>query len=148
MSERTVFSMRAGRQTLRVLEEEARRYRVPPRTLAEDILEEGLKMRRHPGIVFVERGGGRDAVLAGRPRLSIWEVVLTARGSSSLAGAARTLDLDVPSVERALAYAADYPAEIEGAIEANDAAFERAKRLFPPALPAKSPRSRRAPSPR
>lgn len=148
MSERSVFSMRAARRTLRALEEEARRYRVPPRTLAEDILEEGVKMRRHPGIVFIERGGGRAAVLAGRPRLSIWQIVETVRGSRSLAGAARWLSLDVPSVERALAYAADYPKEIEAAIRANDEAFERVKRLYPPALKPEARRRRRAAAPR
>lgn len=131
MSDRTVFSMRAATRTLRALEEEARRYRMPPRTLAEDILEEGIKMRRHPGIVFIERGGGRDAVLAGRPRLSIWQIVQTVRANETRAAAAKWLSLDEASVERAMAYTQDYPEEIEQAIRQNDEAFERVKRLYP-----------------
>lgn len=148
MSDRTVFSMRAEKRTLRRLEEEARRYGVPPRTLAERMIEEGVKMRRHPGIVFIDRPGGRVAVLAGRPRLSVWMIVLTMRGSSSIEAAAKWLSLDVPSVQRALAYAAEYPEEIEAAIADNDAAFERVKRLHPPAFPPKHGRRRRAATPR
>lgn len=147
VSERTVFTMRAGKRTLRALEEEARRYRLPPRTLAETILEEGVRMRRHPGITFVDRAGGRAAVLAGRPRLSVWQIVLTARASRSLASAARYLSVDVPSIQRALAYATEHSDEIDAAIQANDEAFERAKRLYLPALePAR--RRRRAAAPR
>lgn len=135
MSERTVFSMRASKNTLRRLEEEARRYGVPPRTLAERMIEEGVRIRRHPGIVFIERGGGRDAVLAGRPRLSIWQVVQTVRANKTRAAAAKWLSLDEASIDRAMAYAQDYPEEVEQAIRENDEAFERVKRLYPPALP-------------
>jgi len=131
MSDRTVFSMRAGRDTIRALEEEARRYRVAPRTLAETMLEEGIRMRRHPGIVFIERGGGRDAVLAGRPRLSIWQIVQTVRANRTRAAAAKWLSIDEGSIDRAMAYAAEYPEEIERAIGENDEAFERVQRLYP-----------------
>lgn len=141
MSERTVFSMRAATGTLRALAEEARRYRMPPRTLAEEILEEGVKMRRHPGIVFVERGGGRAAVLAGRPRLSVWQVVETVRANRTRAAAAKWLSVDEASIDRAMSYADDNPGEIEEKIRQNDEAFERAQRLHPPALPpARRPR--------
>ena len=127
--------MRAQRRTLRALEEQARRYSIPPRTLAEQMIEEGVKMRRHPGIVFIERGSGRrDAVLAGRPRLSVWMIAQVARANKTLAGAAKWLSLDEARIERALAYAKDFPSEIEAAIRANEEAFEEVKRLYPPAL--------------
>lgn len=140
--------MRAAKTTVRALAEEARRYRVPPRSLAEEILQEGVQMRRHPGVVFVERPGGRDAALVGRPRLSVWEIVETVRQSSSLEAAARTLSLDLGSLERALAYANEYAEEIDAAIAENEAAFERAKRLYPAALGTPTPRRRRAASAR
>jgi uncharacterized protein (DUF433 family) len=136
MSERGVFTMRAQRRTLRALEEEARRHGVPPRTLAERMIEEGVKMRRHPGIVFVERGSGRrDAVLAGRPRLGVWMIVQVVRANRTLAGAAKWLSLPESQIERALAYAKDHPDEIDQAIRQNEEAFEEVKRLYPPALP-------------
>lgn len=147
MSERTVFSMRASKNTLRRLEEEARRYGVPPRTLAERMIEEGVKMRRHPGIVFIERGGGRAAVLAGRPRLSIWQIVQTVRANKTRAAAARWLSLDEASIDRAMAYANEYPEEIEEKIRQNDEAFERVKRLYPSSAEFIAGR-RRAPRPR
>lgn len=140
--------MRAAKGTVRALAEEARRYRVPPRSLAEEILQEGVQMRRHPGVVFVERPGGRDAALVGRPRLSVWEIVETVRQSSSMEAAARTLSLDLGSLERALAYANEYAEEIDAAIAENEAAFERAKRLYPAALGTPTPRRRRAASAR
>ena len=103
-------------------------------------------MRRHPGIVFVDRAGGRAAVLAGHPRLNVWLIALTARGGRSNARTARQLSIDVPSLERALAYAGEYPEDVEAAIQANEEAFERMKRLYPPALkPARRPRRAAAP---
>jgi len=89
-------------------------------------------MRRHPGIVFVERGTGRrDAVLAARPRLSVWQILETVKGSTSVAAAANYLSLDVPAVERALAYYKEHPDEIDRQIAANDAEMERIMRLYP-----------------
>lgn len=142
MSERGVFTMRARRDTLRALEEEARRYGVPPRTLAERMIEEGVRTRRHPGIVFIERGrGARDAVLAGRPRLSVWMIAQVVRANSTRAGAAKWLSLDEGSVDRAMAYAKEYPEEIERAISENEEAFERVRQLYPPLLaPIRRPR--------
>jgi len=51
-------------------------------------------------------------------------------------------------VERALAYAAEYADEIEAAIAANDAAFERVEPLHASALRTPVRRPRRAPAPR
>lgn len=130
--ERHVFSIRVKVSTVRALQEQAARYRTAPRSLAEQMVEEGIKMRQHPGIVFVERGAGRrDAVPAARPRLSVWQIVETVRGSTSLAAAAEYLSLDVPAVERALAYYKDHPDEIEQQIAANDAEMARIMRLYP-----------------
>jgi len=136
--------MRAARGSIRALEEEARRYHVAPRTLAETMLEEGIRMRRHPGVVFVDRGGGRDAVLAGRPRLSIWQIVQVARGNRSRTATARQLSLDVSELQRALGYAAEYVDEIDAAIRENDEAFERIQRLYPSVPTRASRRPRRA----
>lgn len=144
MSERGVFTMRAAKRTIRALEEEARRYRVPPRTLAEQMLEEGVRMRRHPGIVFIERGSGRSAVLAGRPRLSIWQIAETVRSAGSVEDATFWLSLDAGSIERAMAYANEHKDEIDAAIAENEAAFERFKLLYPPASKTVKPRRRRA----
>lgn len=130
--ERHVFSIRVKDSIVRALREQAARYRTVPRTLAEQMVEEGVKMRQHPGIVFAERGTGRrDAVLAARPRLSVWQIVDTVNASTSIPAAASYLSLDVPAVERALAYHKEHRAEIDGQIAANDAAMERIMLLYP-----------------
>jgi len=117
---------------VRALQEQAARYQTAPRTLAEQMVEEGIRMRRHPGIVFVERGTGRrDAALAARPRLSVWHVVEAVTGSTSVSAAASYLSLHVAEVERALAYYKDQPEEIDQRITANDAEMERIMRLYP-----------------
>ena len=89
-------------------------------------------MRRHPVIVFVERGTGRrDAALAARPRLSVWHIVEAVRGSTSVSAAASYLSLGVAEIERALAYYKEQPEEIDQRIAANDAEIERVMRLYP-----------------
>ncbi len=127
-----MFSIRVKDSTVRALREQAARYRTVPRTLAEQMVEEGVRMRRHPGIVFVERGSGRrDAVLVARPRLSVWQIMEAVNAGTSIPAAASYLSLDVPAVERALAYYKEHPAEIDGQIAANDAEMERIMRLYP-----------------
>lgn len=123
--------MRLGKRTLRELREEASRYREPVRTVAERMLEESVRMARFPGVTFIDRPAGRDVVLIGRPRLSVWVVVVAVRGSSSRAAAAKSLSLDVGAVDVAMAYAKAYPDEVEQRIAENDAAYERAQRLYP-----------------
>lgn len=124
--------MRMKGSTLSALEEEAAKYRAAPRRLAEEMVEEALKMRRHPGIIFFEHAGGRrDAALAARPRLSVWMIVEVVRGSTSLAAAAKYLSLDLPAIERALTYYKEHPDEIDEQIAANDAEMQRIMRLYP-----------------
>lgn len=146
-SDRAVFSMRLGKRTLRELKEEAARYREPVRTVAERMLEESVRMARFPGITFIDRAAARQAVLIGRPRLSVWMVVLAVRGSSSRAAAAKSLRLHVGAVDVAMAYAKAYSEEIERELAENDAAFERVKRLYPSEVELTA-EWRRAPRPR
>lgn len=42
--------------------------------IIERLLEESLRMRRHPGIAFAEGAGGRRAIIAGTG-LSVYEVI-------------------------------------------------------------------------
>lgn len=87
-------------------------------------------MRRHPGIVFVQRAGGRMPALSHRPRLRIHDIVRTARGSTDLAEAADHLSLTVPEVETGLRYYAEFRAEIDSEIEQMDREAERAEREY------------------
>lgn len=49
--------------------------------LATEILEEAIRMRRAPGVVFADDPTGRRAVVAGTG-LDVWEVVATWRAGS------------------------------------------------------------------
>ena len=55
------------------LDDESQRISAPPSTLAVELIDEGLKMRRFPGIVVREGPTGRRAGLAKGP--DVWEVV-------------------------------------------------------------------------
>ncbi len=80
------------------------------------LLEEGLRMERHPGVVFRPGAGGRRAGLAGGP--DIWEIVRVlknadGRGDDAILEAARWLSLSPAQVRVAARYYAAYAEEID-----------------------------------
>ncbi len=124
------FSIRLGKETRAALAEDARRYGVPERTLAQQLIDEGIRLRRHPGIVFVTRVGGRRAALAPRPRLSVANVIETLRGSDSPEAAAGSLALSAAHFRVALDYYREHRAEVDAEIARNAEEAERAEREF------------------
>lgn len=67
----TVVSIRfSSKPVHQRLKENAQKRRIGVSKLAERLIDEGLRMEAHPGVVF--RGGpaGRRAVLAGGPEVS------------------------------------------------------------------------------
>lgn len=52
----------------------ARRARRPFSEVAQDLLEEALRMRQCPGIYFADEPAGREAKVAGTG-LGVWEVI-------------------------------------------------------------------------
>lgn len=116
---RAFISARVPEETLRRLERRAERTGRPKSSLIERYLEEGLRMDEHPGIVFVERAGGRRAALATRPRLSVWQVVDTLKANDgSVPDAAHVLGIPETEVRLAMAYYVDHKDEIDGWIRA------------------------------
>lgn len=94
----------------------------------ERLIDEGLRMEDHPGIVF--RGGptGRRAGLAGGP--DVWEVASLLRGlrggvERRVAKAAEQLGLSTAQVRAASRYYAEFSEEIDAEIAANDEVAER-----------------------
>ncbi len=120
------LTVRIPARLLKELTEAATRRNAPPTALARMYVEEGLRLDRYPGIVFRDRAGGRRAGIPGR-RLDVWQVIETLRASDgSVEEAADYLALRPDQVRVALAYAADYPDEIEALIRANREEAERA----------------------
>lgn len=124
------FSLRISPAVRKRLEREARRLGVPPRTLAQELVDEGLRMRAHPGIVFVTRPGGREAVLMHRPRLAVYQVVEVVKNSASIEEAAEYESLTVADVEKVLRYYTDFRDEVDEEIKGNAEESERLERLW------------------
>jgi uncharacterized protein (DUF433 family) len=96
-----------------------------------DLLEEALRSRSFPGVVFVEGPAGRRAHLAGTG-LDVWEVVeLVNEYGSTDAVASSFPRLTGPLIRTALAYAREHPEEIETFLELNARSPEAIRRDFP-----------------
>jgi uncharacterized protein (DUF433 family) len=92
---------------------------LPPRTLAQRYVEEGLRMDEHPLVRFAEGPAGRRARLLGTGK-DVWEVVATVRDNDGdLAEAARYLEMPLGLVQAAVAYYGAYPDEIDQWIDLN-----------------------------
>jgi hypothetical protein len=107
-----------------VLERLRRRARatpgLTPSGLAQRLVDEGLRMTEHPGIVFKDGASGRRAALAFGP--DVWEVLLflrevDERGDDALAAAAETFNLPASRVRAALHYYAAHSDEIDAEVE-------------------------------
>lgn len=95
-----------------------------PSGLAQRLVDEGLRMAEHPGIVFKDGPAGRRAALALGP--DVWEVVKVAReidrrGAKALPAIAETLNVSESRVEAALRYYAAYAEEIDAELADRDA---------------------------
>jgi len=82
--------------------------------LATELLEEALRMRRAPGVVFADGPAGRRAVVAGTG-LDVWEIVTTWRTAGEDFDQLRRSYgwLTERQIRAALAYYALYPHEID-----------------------------------
>ena len=92
------------------------------------LLDEGLRMQDHPGIVFRSGPAGRRPALADGP--DVWEVarvVRETREGDALAQVAELTGLTTEQVRIAIGYYADYGAEIDAWIERVDEEADRAE---------------------
>ena len=92
------------------------------------LVDEGLRMAEHPGVIFREGPTGRRAALAGGP--DVWEVVRAVKSARSaepelaeaevLGVVVANTGVALPMVRTAVGYWATYPAEIDAEIDAAD----------------------------
>ena len=102
-----------------------------PSGLAQRLVDEGLRMAEHPGVVFRDGPAGRRAALTVGP--DVWELVLflqeiDERGPAALDAAAEIFAIPPAAVEAGIGYWSAHPAEIESWIAESRAASERAER--------------------
>jgi uncharacterized protein (DUF433 family) len=100
--------------------------------LLSESLNEAIKMRRCPGIIFVDGPAGRRPVVTGG--LEVWEIVEAWKGGcqGDFACLQETFHwLTEHQLRAALRYYELYPAEIDAWIEKNARAFEELRRDYP-----------------
>jgi len=101
--------------------------------LAQRLIDEGLRMADHPGVIFKDGPSGRRAALAYGP--DIWEIIkflreVDERGAAALDAAAEVFATDAARIATAVSYYGDYRDEINAEITAADEASARAEEAW------------------
>ncbi|MHB1518393.1 MAG: ribbon-helix-helix protein, CopG family [Acidimicrobiales bacterium] len=99
-------------------------------SLAEELIDEGLRTRRHPLVSFRDGPAGRRAHVNGGP--DVWEVVEGLVGgdvpsANRITRAVEVFGLRRELVHAALAYYAEFTEEIDAQVDANRRAAEEAE---------------------
>jgi len=94
-----------------------------PSGLAQRLVDEGLRMAEHPGVLFKDGPSGRRAALAFGP--DVWEVVkflreIDERGPDAVGAAVEVLGLSEAQVRIAMHYYSAHPDEIDEEIAQAD----------------------------
>ncbi len=122
------FSIRMSERVLDGLTNGARRRGEPKARTAERLIDEGLRMEDHPGIIFRDGPAGRRAALAAGP--DVWEVIETLRGTGltgeeALVATSEWGAMTVAQVRTAVGYYADFGPEVDERIALNRSEAER-----------------------
>lgn len=101
--------------------------------LAQRLIDEGLRMADHPGVIFKDGPAGRRAALAHGP--DIWEIVkflreVDERGPAALDAAAEVFAIDQNRIATAVSYYGDHRAEVDAEVDAADEASAHAEEAW------------------
>ena len=113
------LSLRVDTELLERLERESRLTNQNRSELAKTLIDEGLRMTSHPGIVFRPGPTGRRAALVRGP--DAWELVRFhsvsgLRGDEAIARTAEAAAVSTTEVRSALRYYSEFPEEIDARI--------------------------------
>ena len=125
-------SFRLPPDVLTRLEGEAAAAGMTVSALVAELLDEGLRVRRFPGVVFRDGPAGRRAGLVGGP--DVWEIVrdvqgAPGRGEAKLRRVAGDAGLSVSQVRLAVDYYAAFPAEVDARLAAERRAADELAEL-------------------
>lgn len=114
-------SIRIQERTFKEIEQIARESGKDFSAVANELLDEAVKMQRCPGIVFSEGTKGRRARIAGTG-IEVWEVIATYKGLAEDFGRLRKAYhwLTEQQLRSALGYYRVYPKEINNLIRQNE----------------------------
>jgi len=98
--------------------------------LAQRLIDEGLRIADHPGVIFKDGPSGRRAALAFGP--DVWEIIkflreVDERGPGAIEAAAEVFAVDTSRISTAISYYGDFAGEIDTEITAADEASARAE---------------------
>jgi hypothetical protein len=98
--------------------------------LAQRLIDEGLRMADHPGVIFKDGPSGRRAALAYGP--DVWEIIkflreVDERGPGAIDAAAEVFAADTSRIAAAISYYGDFADEIDAEITEADEASARAE---------------------
>jgi hypothetical protein len=126
------MSVRLSPEVRERLQREAVHAGEPPASLAEGLIDEGLRQRRHPRIRFVDGPTGRRARLLQGP--DVWEVVWflkrsEAEGEEKVHHAGEWFRHPTSEIEAALAYYTAFPEDVDERIRLNEEAAAEAETI-------------------
>jgi len=126
-------SFRLSEELLDRLDKEAGARGISVTALVANVLDEGLKTRGFPGIVYRDGPVGRRATILGGP--DVWEVIRALKQASGPAERriktlAQQLDLPAKRIRLALDFYAAFPEEIDARIAADERAAMRLRDLI------------------
>ena len=124
-------SFRLDDQLMKRLEIESEAASTSLTSLVSSLLDEGLKSRRFPGVVYRPGPTGRRAALVDGP--DVWEVIrdlqrVPGRGMERVEHLARELGITVSLVTLATDFYCAFPEEIDARIEADERLAEQVRR--------------------
>ena len=124
-------SFRLDDQLMQRLEVESEAASMSVTSLVSSLLDEGLKSRRFPGVVYRPGPTGRRAALVGGP--DVWEVIrdlqrVPGRGMERVECLTRELGISVSLVTLATDFYCAFPEEIDARIEADERVAEQVRR--------------------
>jgi hypothetical protein len=126
-------SFRLSEELLERIDAEANAAGTSATALVAALIDEGLKLRRFPGIVYRSGPAGRRAGLVSGP--DVWEVVRAVRtasgkGAARLQRVAEERGVAPSQVRLAVDFYAAFPDEVDARIEADEDAARRAREVI------------------
>jgi uncharacterized protein (DUF433 family) len=114
-------SLRLPPETMKEIEQMAKETGQDFSNVTKDLLQEAIKMRRCPGILFAEGIAGRRARVAGTG-IEVWEVIATYKSVKEDFKRLQKVYhwLSAEQLKAALGYYRIYPQEIDQLIERNE----------------------------
>ncbi|MBO0693154.1 MAG: hypothetical protein J2P58_09685 [Acidimicrobiaceae bacterium] len=121
-------SFRLSEELLERVDAEAAATGTSATALVTSLLDEGLKTRRFPGVVYRSGPAGRRAALASGP--DVWEIVRAVRrtpgkGEPRLRRVAEEAGLGLDQVRLAVNFYSAYPEETDARIAADETAADQ-----------------------